>query len=385
MSTRHFATVAEMVRTLKPGYPVYCIRPAELQRRAALFLEGFPGRVLYAVKCNPHLEIIRTLYKAGIRHFDTASLAEIALIREHFPNADCYFMHPVKSRAALRTASSVYGVDHFVIDHHKELEKMVSVLGGGDGRVVMVRFATPHYDAAYRLSEKFGAGIDDAVTLLRRVDQEGYQAGLAFHVGSQCRQPSAYRSAIELAGDIARRAGVAIHYLDIGGGFPVPYVDDEPPPLGVFFETAVAAARRAGLRGDCVLMCEPGRAMVASAMTLVVQVQLRKEDQLYVNDGVYQSLNETAAGVIRLPARLLRAPPGGAAAVKEFRLFGPTCDSLDVLPHPFRLPVDVEEGDWIEIGQIGAYSNANASHFNGFFPETYVTVDEPPLLPDDRH
>ena len=94
-----FTTVEAVVESLKPGYPVYCLRPAELERQAKYFLGNFPGRVLYAVKCNPHVAVLQALFDAGIRHFDTASLAEIALVREHFPQADCYFMHPVKPRA----------------------------------------------------------------------------------------------------------------------------------------------------------------------------------------------------------------------------------------------------------------------------------------------
>lgn len=97
-----FATVEDVIKQLKPGYPVYCLRPQELKRQARYFLESFPGRVLYAVKCNPHIAVLQALYEAGIRHFDTASLAEIADVRENFPQADCYFMHPVKARASIR-------------------------------------------------------------------------------------------------------------------------------------------------------------------------------------------------------------------------------------------------------------------------------------------
>ncbi len=104
---------------------------------------------MFAVKCNPHLVVLQALYDAGIRHFDTASLAEIALVREHLPQADCYFMHPVKPRAAILTAHKVYSVDHFVIDHEKELDKIIDVTGGGDGKVVLVRIVTPVHDAQY--------------------------------------------------------------------------------------------------------------------------------------------------------------------------------------------------------------------------------------------
>lgn len=377
----HFESVDAMVARLKPGYPVYCLRPHELERAAKSYLDLFPGRVLYAVKCNPHIEVLRTLYRAGLRHFDTASLAEIALIRENFPQADCYFMHPVKARSAILSAHEVFNVDHYVIDHAAELEKLVDVTGGGDGQVCLVRLVTPQHDALYKLSEKFGAGADEAVDLLKRVDAAGFQTGLAFHVGSQCRTPDAFRDAIELVGKVIERAGAPLHYLDVGGGFPAAYVGDEPPPLDAYMDAIREGLRAIKLRGDCVVMCEPGRGLVATAMSLVVQVQLRKSGAIYINDGVYHSLSETMTAGVKLPMRLIRPNAPIAHDMAPFSVYGPTCDCTDVLPYQVELPADVREGDWIEIGQAGAYSNAMTTRFNGFSPETFVTVGDPPLTP----
>lgn len=382
MASAHFARVEDMVAALQPGYPVYCLRPGELKRNAERFLESFPGRVLYAVKCNPQLDVIRTLYDAGIRHYDTASLTEIATIREHFPRADCYFMHPVKARAAIQTAYDVYRVDHYVVDHPQELDKLVEVTGGGNAQVVLVRVATPQYDATYPLSDKFGAPPEDAVELLKKAESEGYQTGLAFHVGSQCRDANAYRHAVRICAEVAEQAGVKLHYLDVGGGFPVAYEDDAPPPLESYFEAIKESVNAVRLRGDCVLMCEPGRAMVASGCSVVVQVQLRKDRRIYINDGVYHSLGETVTGHIKLPARIVDVSGKRSAPLEDFHTFGPTCDNTDVLPYPLRLPADIGEGDWIEIGQVGAYSNSMTTQFNGFKPETFVTVDAPPLRPE---
>ena len=378
----NFPTVEAVIQELSPGYPVYCLRLHELKKQAQYFLEHFPGRVLYAVKCNPHVTVLQALYDAGIRHFDTASLAEIALVREHFSQADCYFMHPVKPRAAIQSAHNVYRVDHYVIDHQKELEKMLDVTGGGDGSVVLVRIVTPSFDAQYKLSDKFGAEGDDAVELLRAVHKAGFQTGVAFHVGSQCREPKAFKAGIETALDIISKADVPIHYLDVGGGFPVAYDDDHPPPLTDFVDTIRKSMKKAKLRGDCVLMCEPGRAMVASGCSLLVQIQLRKGNDLYINDGIYQSLSEALVAKIKLPARLVNPNREVSNEKQNFRILGPTCDCVDILPEPFHLPVDAEEGDWIEIGQVGAYSNAATTKFNGFFAETFVSVDSPPLLPE---
>lgn len=377
----NFATVEDVIEDLKPGYPIYCLRPAELQRQARYFLDTFPGRVMYAVKCNPHLTVLQTLYDAGIRHFDTASLAEIALVREHLPQADCYFMHPVKARAAIMTAQQVYSVDHFVIDHEKELQKIIDATGGGDGKVLLVRIVTPVHDAQYQLSDKFGIAAEEAPELLRKVHDANFQTGVAFHVGSQCRNPQAFVDGVNTALDVIEAANVPVHYLDVGGGFPALYEDDRPPELSAYFEAIYQAFDQSRLRRDCVLMCEPGRGLVASGCTLLAQVQLRKDNKLYINDGIYQSLSETLAGKMKLPARLINPTRNISEDFQDFQILGPTCDNLDILPEPFHLPVDADEGDWIEIGQTGAYTNSAATRFNGFFPETFVSVDAPPLLP----
>lgn len=381
ISLPSFATVEDVIKELKPGYPVYCLRPNELKRQARFFLDSFPGRVMYAVKCNPHLTVLQALFDAGIRHFDTASLAEIALVREHFPQADCYFMHPVKARASILTAQDVYGVDHYVIDHEKELEKIIETTGSGDGRVVIVRIVTPVHDAQYRLSDKFGIAAEEAAELLQKVHQANFQTGVAFHVGSQCRTPQAFTDGVKTALSVIQEANVPVHYLDVGGGFPALYEDDQPPPLDEYFKIIEEAFDEAKIRRDCVLMCEPGRALVASGCTLLVQIQLRKDDKLYINDGIYQSLSETLVGKLKLPARLTNPLREVSDSFQKFTILGPTCDCLDVLPYQFDLPDDADEGDWIEIGQAGAYTNSAATRFNGFFPETFVSVDAPPLLP----
>ena len=378
----NFKTVEDVINELNPGYPVYCLRPAEIKRQARFFLESFPGRVMYAVKCNPHLTVLQALYEAGIRHFDTASLQEIALVREHLPQADCYFMHPVKARASIMTAHQVYSVDHFVLDHENELQKIIDVTGGGDGKVVLVRIVTPVHDAQYQLSDKFGIAAEDAPALLKKVHDANFQTGVAFHVGSQCRAPEAFVDGINTALDVIEAANVPVHYLDVGGGFPALYEDDRPPDLSVYFDAIQKAFDQSRLRRDCVLMCEPGRGMVASGATLLVQIQLRKDNKLYINDGIYQSLSETLLGKMKLPTRLINPKRKISEKFQDFTILGPTCDNLDILPAPFYLPDDANEGDWIEIGQTGAYTNSAATRFNGFFTETFVSVDAPPLLPN---
>lgn len=378
---RHFPTVRDVAVALRPSYPVYCLRPDEIRRRARFFLDTFPGRVLYAVKCNPHPQVLNALYDEGIRHFDTASLSEVALIREAYTDANAYFMHPVKARAAIQTAHDVYRVEHWVVDHMNELEKLADVVPSRHGQAVLVRLRTEPFGAAFELSNKFGASADEAVELLKAVSKEGFQPGLAFHVGSQCRDPEAFRHAIETVRSVLKKAGVFVHYLDVGGGFPARYVEDTPPPLQDFVTAIREELAPLGLRGDCVIMCEPGRSLVASGCSLLTQVQLRKDEEIYLNDGVYHSLSEAQGARIRYPVRLIRLDGEPSITFKPLKAFGPTCDSTDVMPYAMDLPEDVREGDWIEFGQVGAYSNAMRTTFNGFYPETFVTVDEAPLRP----
>ncbi len=372
---RRFVDARAMVAALQPSYPVYCLKPAALIEAAQRFIDLFPGRVLYAVKCNPHPRVLRTLWAGGIRHFDTASLSEIAMVREIFREAGIYFMHPVKGRAVIKTAWRVYGVDHFIVDHPDELAKVLEETDGGDGIAIFVRVKTPQVDGTfYHLSDKFGAEPEAATALLREAHEQGCQTGLAFHLGSQCGDPAAYTAALEMVGGVVEQAKVQLNFLDVGGGFPGYYADTQAPPLEDFIEAIESGVRRLKLRRDCVLMCEPGRALVADGCNLVIQVQLRKDNRLYINDGIYGSLSETVDAGVQYRVRLIRLSGEPSTQLVPFIINGPTCDSLDVLPKPFELPADTREGDWIEFEQTGAYSNALASHFNGFHPETFVEI-----------
>lgn len=374
-----FADVIEVARALRPSYPVYCVRPELLERTAKRFITLFPGTVLYAVKCNPHPLVLNAIYRAGIRHFDTASLAEIAQICETYDDAHAYFMHPVKARATIRNAYTVYGIRHFVVDHGNELDKVL-LETGGQGVTIVVRLNTPLAPGTlYHLSGKFGADAPLAVELMQEAREAGCQVGVAFHVGSQCLLPSAYRSALDLVGAVIEAAGVQPVCVDVGGGFPAAYSNVEAPPLEDYMAAIREGVKAIRLPPTVELMAEPGRALVANGVSLLTQVQLRKGERLYINDGIYGSLSEMHQVSVRMPARALRLDGVLSDKTEAFVLNGPTCDSLDVLPGTFELPADLREGDWIEIDQLGAYSNALATHFNGFFPETFVEVrDRPP-------
>jgi len=374
MSLARYPSVEAMVAALTPSYPVYCLRPAALARQARWFLRRFPGRVLYAVKCNPHPFVLATLYEAGIRHFDTASLPEVAQIHEQFDDANAYYHHPVKGRAAIRSAYQVYGVRHYTIDSARELAKVMAETGGRD-LAIQVRLATPAGHAAIDLSRNFGAEVSEGAALLRAVHGAGFEAGLSFHVGSQCVAPEAYRTALRLVGETAREAGVPLRAVNVGGGFPAYYPGSEIPPLADFVAAITAGAAELGLAHETVLMCEPGRALVADGCSILTQIHLRKDRSLYINEGVFGALSDLKLGVI-LPVRLIRLSGPVAPERAEFSLFGPTCDSMDAVPGLWRLPANAEEGDWIEFGQAGAYSNALATRFNGFSADTFVAIDD---------
>jgi ornithine decarboxylase len=378
-------SVDTMVAKLRPEEPLHCVRPNAIAAAARAFVQAFNGDTLYAVKCNPEPAVLRALWEGGVRHFDCASMAEVTLVRRLFPGAEIHFMHPVKSRSAIREAWVVNGVRDFVLDTPEELGKIIGELAAvdADGLAahlgLFVRLALPKGGAAIDLSSKFGADFETAVALLRAARCRAQKLGVAFHVGSQCLDPLAWRDAMRMAGEIIRAAGVTVDIIDVGGGFPVAYPQIDPPPLGAFMaeiDAAYDALAMPGLR----LWAEPGRALVAGGGSVVVQVQLRKGSMLYVNDGVFGSLADAGALGFRFPARLIRAGQGFGAPDRAFALFGPTCDSSDVMHGPFLLPDDVAEGDWIEIGQLGAYGACLRTAFNGFDRATLIEVSDRPML-----
>ncbi|MFV3074704.1 type III PLP-dependent enzyme [Niveispirillum fermenti] len=381
--------VGQMVARLAPAEPMHCIRPDTLRATAGRFLDlfgratGGVGDVLYAVKCNPDPAFLRALYQGGIRHFDCASPAEIRVVRQMFDDAHIHYMHPVKNRAAIASAYRDHGVRDFSLDSVEELEKILAVTDNAADLGLFVRLAMPKGKAAYDLSGKFGAAFDDAVTLLRRARAVAARVGLCFHVGSQMMEPAAYGRALALAGRVIDAAGVVIDVLDVGGGFPVAYPDMDPPDLRDYMDAIATGLAALRLPAHARIWCEPGRALVAAGGSIVVQVERRRgTDELFVNDGVYGSLSDAGVPGFRFPCRLMRA---STAPLAPFSFWGPTCDSADHMKGPFLLPADVREGDWIEIGQLGAYGATLRTAFNGFDQARLVEVRDGPLLATPGH
>ena len=371
---KHYASARDVVADLQPDYPVYCVRPHAIRVPATTFVEKFPGHTLYAVKCNPMPHMLQELHDAGINHFDTASIAEIELVSRLLPDAHCYFMHPVKARTAIRDAHQKYGVRHYVIDHEEELQKIGEIIPSSRETTIVVRLALHHSAAMYDLSTKFGTSVEDAIGLLAAIEERGFSAGLCFHVGSQCTDADAYNVGIDLVREVMRKTSVSLRCIDVGGGFPGHYLGQPVASLDEYIASITRTTQDLEIPEGCEILCEPGRGLAADGESLIVQVQLRKEDALYINDGLYGSMNEEMQGLQR-PHRMIPTRDFSSSR-QPFTLNGPTCDSEDSLPKPFLLPEDIDEGDWIEFGGIGAYGAACRTAFNGFYPDTFVTVED---------
>jgi ornithine decarboxylase len=289
------------------------------------------------------------------------------------------FMHPVKSRRAITAAYFDHGVKTFSLDTHEELAKILDATGGAKDLNLMVRMAVSTDGASYPLAGKFGVDAHNAPDLLlatRRATDE--LMGVAFHVGSQCMRPTAYQAAMAQVSRSLVRAGVFADVVDVGGGFPSVYPGMIPPAMEDYADSIHRGFEEMRVHETTELWCEPGRALVAEASSLLAQVELRKGDALYLNDGAYGAMFDAAHSKWPFPARLVR--DGEASSeLKPYRLYGPTCDSLDHMPGPFWLPADMREGDFVEIGMLGAYGVALATRFNGYGDLDAAIVEDAPM------
>jgi ornithine decarboxylase len=382
-----YHTPLDLVRDRSPERPVALARPDAVAVAARWFQDNFKGDVFYAVKANPSPWVIETLVANGVTSFDVASIPEIELVAAHAPNARLAFMHPVKSRSAISRAYREFGVTTFAFDTHEELTKILEATGGARDLTLMVRLAVSAVGAAYSLSGKFGVETHEASSLLLAARQATQgRLGVAFHVGSQCMRPTAFQAAMAQASRAIVRAGVMVDIVDVGGGFPSVYPGMVPPDMADYVDSIERGFAEMMVHEDTELWCEPGRALVAEASSILTKVELRKGDALYLNDGSYGSLFDAAHTKWPFPVKLFRASEEGEdgeareveGPLRPFRFYGPTCDSLDHMPGPFWLPDDVREGDYVEIGMLGAYGVAMNTRFNGFGDaETAIVQDAP--------
>jgi ornithine decarboxylase len=377
LDTYHAAL--DLVRERSPERPVALVRPDAAAVAARWFQNNFNGDVFYAVKANPSPWVIETLIGAGVTSFDVASIAEIERVRSVAPDARLAFMHPVKSRAAIAEAYFKHGVKTFSLDCQEELEKILSATGGARDLNLIVRMAVQADGAAYTLSGKFGVSQDKAPALLLAARQAtSALMGVSFHVGSQCMRPTAYQSAMSQVSRALVRAGVLADVVDVGGGFPSVYPGMVPPDMGEYMDAIHRGFAEMMVHETTELWCEPGRALVAESSSVLCKVDLRKGDALYLNDGSYGSLFDATHSKWPFPVKLVREGEA-SGELKPFRFYGPTCDSIDHMPGPFWLPADVQEGDYIEIGMLGAYGVCMSTGFNGYGDHETIAVSDAPM------
>ena len=375
-----FKTVDDLINQLKPEKPIYCIRKKSIQLASTYFRNKFPGKVLYAVKTNPHPEVLKTIVESGIENFDVASIQEIKDIRAINPNAKCSYMHTVKSRESIKEAYFNYNVKAFSLDTKDELIKIIETTNEAKDLELFVRVAVSNEHAEIDLSTKFGASISEATALLRLTKQYAKKIGLSFHVGSQCMHPISYTKGIADIGNIIKKTKIIPDYINIGGGFPAIYPDLVPQSLDNYFEEIKKGLANLKLEKIPEILCEPGRALVAESGSTIVRVNLRKKQKLYINDGTYGTLFDAGTPNIVYPSRLIKNGKIISKKLTAFDFYGPTCDSMDYMKGPFLLPNNIKENDYIELGQLGAYGLTFRTQFNGFYSDEIYEVEDEPIM-----
>lgn len=373
-AVRQFESTAAMLKRSLPVKPVYCVYRDTYLASTRSFVSRFPGRVLFAVKANDDPSVLKLLHSGGVNHFDCASVPEIEAVKAVCPDAKCYFMVPVRLRGAASEAREQFGVRHFVVDCQRGLELLAAEIDLTDC-VVFARMAVHHRSALQDLSSKFGGDPKIIPDLLDSIRQLGAEPALAFNVGSSVTDPQAYGHAISVAADVLNQIPFKVRLVDIGGGFPRSYPGFSVPPLSEYFEMIEQARVQLPLADGGEILGEPGRALAAPGLSAVVEVLLRKDNRLYINDGMYGIFWELRFdGHDRYPVRVYRRGQLLEGAEQTFSLYGPTCDATDVLPGTVSLPEQITEGDHLEFGRLGAYSLSGRTRFNGLYSDDIVWI-----------
>ena len=377
-----FKSVEDLVNQLRPDKPVYCIRKKSILSASKFFQKNFPGKILYAVKTNPHPEVIKTLLKSGIDQFDVASVEEIKAVRKFDQVSKCSFMHTIKSREDISEAYFKYGVKTFALDTKDELIKIIESTSNAKDLELFVRVSVSNEHAEIDLSKKFGAINSEAAGLLRLVKQHSKKVGLSFHVGSQCMHPISYSKGISEIANIIKKTKIVPDYLNIGGGFPTIYPDLIPPSLESYFDEIKKGLENLKIEKLPEIICEPGRALVAESGSTIVRVNLRKKQKLYINDGTYGTLFDAGTPNIVFPSKMIKDNSNKIISKKltAFDFYGPTCDSMDYMKGPFLLPNNIKENDYIELGQLGSYGLTFRTQFNGFYSDKIYEVEDNAIM-----
>ena len=377
---RKFNNVNELVNTLKPEYPVYCIRLQSIKRSVEFFKKNFSGKILYAVKTNPNEKILKSIIDNGIKNFDVASINEVKLVKKIDPKVKIYFMHTIKSRESIKEAYYQYSVKDFALDSKDELLKILQATNNAKDLNLYVRIAVSNEHAEIDLSRKFGALPSEALGLLRLCREHGKRVGLSFHVGSQCMDKISFSKGIAEIGNIIKKTKIVPDVINVGGGFPSIYPDLKPEPLENYLAEIKKSLNNLKLSRMPEIFCEPGRAIIAESGSTVVKILLRKKQKLYINDGTYGSLFDAGVPNFVFPSKMITNGRIISKKLTSFNFYGPTCDSLDYMKGPFLLPNNIKEGDYIELGQLGAYGTTFRTKFNDFYSDAVYQVDDKPIL-----
>ena len=375
-----FKSVDKLVNQLKPTEPVYCIRRDSINIASKFFQNKFPGKILYAVKTNPHPLVLKTIVESGINDFDIASIKEVEAIRSVSPDAKCSYMHTVKSKESINEAYFKYNIKTFSIDTKDELIKILNSTNQAKDLELFVRVAVSNEHAEIDLSKKFGAQTSEAIGLYRLTKQYAKKIGLSFHVGSQCMHPISYSKGISEIKYIIKKTKIVPDVINIGGGFPTIYPDLVPQSLDSYFEEIKNSLNKLKLEKRPEIICEPGRAIVAESGSTIVRVNLRKKQKLYINDGTYGTLFDAGVPNIVYPSRIITSGRIISKKLTSFDFYGPTCDSMDYMKGPFILPNNIKEGDYIELGQLGAYGLTFRTQFNGYYSDSIYEVCDDPIM-----
>jgi len=366
------------------GTPLFVVDHNELRRNYAAFKKYLPRvQAYYAVKANPAPEIVRTLFKAGAS-FDVASLPELRVVCENIKDLPAkrrqqwiwdkiIYANPIKANETLAE------LDHYnplvTYDNAEEIRKIRKFAPNAG---LALRLKVANTGAMVELSSKFGAAPGEAVDLILAAHKAGLTVeGLSFHVGSQTTNFENYVQAINLAADVFKeavdRGYKKMNLLDIGGGFPAPY-DASVKPFPELARIINHELNRLFPK-DVQILAEPGRFMVATAGIAISTIigKAVRDGKLcyYVDDGVYHTYSGVIFDHCHYSLRAFKKGPTQICSV-----FGPTCDALDVVSMAEELPSNLELGDLLYSENIGAYSQASSTHFNGFPPATVVHVNQ---------
>jgi ornithine decarboxylase len=376
-------------RTLKKlaeehGTPLFVVDHEELRRNYAMFKKYLPRvQAYYAVKANPDPAIVKTLFDAGAS-FDVASMPEFHIVHEYIkdlPDKErqawiwdkIIYANPIKANETLQELNQYKPLVTY--DNHEEIRKIKKFAPQAG---LALRLKVPNTGAMVELSSKFGAAPGEAVDLILAADKAGLTVeGISFHVGSQTTNFENYVAAINLAANIFKEAKDRgydkMNLLDIGGGFPAPYDETVKP----FRELAGIINREINrlFPKNIQILAEPGRFLCATTATAVSKIigKAVRDQKLcyYINDGVYHTFSGVIFDHCHYHLKSFKRGPTQICSV-----FGPTCDALDVVSMAENLPGNLQRGDLLYSEQIGAYSHASSTYFNGFPPANVVHVNQ---------